>query len=191
MEGLRCNVPDLHLAETPGQREREDPEWGVQQPSGTTPEHTPGGGQDGLDAHGLVPSEGSRGECRCSGCTIAHVDRYQVRRDAGLIGPLRVLHLRSTLRRGQLKLLAPSRPSWNPSPLSTRNIRFVLVLCSRLSSGNPLYSKLLLLRTRSIYFSHAYLSWRSCLSSLQMMMGRQSVVKGCQSKWSTSVQAGC
>ena len=73
--------------------EREDGEQGVEQPSETAPERSSGDGQDGVDAHGLVRSERSRGECWRSRYATTRINHYQLGREAGLTGPSGVSHL--------------------------------------------------------------------------------------------------
>jgi len=70
-------------------------------------EHQEPGVQGGLDDHGLVRSEGSKGECWCSDCDTVCVDRYKLRRGDGLTAPSEVLHLWLILRRAQPKHLVP------------------------------------------------------------------------------------
>ena len=173
-ERLCRSTPDPHSTEmdprVPANR-AEPEEWGlgVQQPSESTSEHTSSSGLDGLDVHGLVPSERPKGECWCSGFAVACVDCFQLRKKDGLTTPSGGLHLRLISRRGRLKHLLPSRLLCNLSPFSVRNIRFVLAPCSRSPSYNPTCRTLLLLRTRFKYFSCASLHWRSFLRGLQVM----------------------
>jgi len=89
--------------------EREDRESGVEQLSVTAPEGTSDDGLDGLDAHGLVRSERSKGECRHSTSSNAttRVDHYQLGREAGLTGPSGVSRLRSMSPKGQPKHSLP------------------------------------------------------------------------------------
>ena len=162
---------------------------GVQQPPATAAEDASGDGQDGLDAYGLVRSEKSGGERQGSSHSAVRTDRYQPRREAGLIGPSGASHLWSTSPGGRPERSLPSRQSWNQSPSSARNIRYVLMLCSSPFSDNSIYRTRSPLRTRSKYFSRASLLWRSFSSSLQMTRGNRSVAKEYQCIQSVSVQS--
>ena len=100
--------------------EHEDRGSGAQRSSETARERTSGGVRD------TAQSGKSEGKSPHSGYTMVCIDRYcQSRREAGLTGFLGVPWLWSTSRRDQPKHLVLSKPSWNPSPFSIPNIRFL------------------------------------------------------------------
>jgi len=94
-------------------------------------------------------------------------------------------------QRGQLNHLVPSKPSRNPSPISTLNIRFILVFCLRYFSDDYVSRIRLPSRTRSKYCAHASLCLRSFSRSLRVMRRRKNFVKDYQRMQVIPVQTGC
>jgi hypothetical protein len=135
------------------------------------------GDQDGGDTRDLVQSGRSRGKSWCSGYTTVHIDYHQLKREAGLAGLLGLPQLWSISRRGQLKHLVLSRLSWNPSPSSMPNIRFILTLYLKTFSDDYIPRKLLPSKTRSEYFAHASPRSRNFSRSPRVMRRKKHSVK--------------
>jgi len=122
---------------------------GIQQPSETVPG----------DVDDPIQSGRSRGKSLCSSNTLVRIDPYQMGREAGCAGVLGVTHSRSVSRGGRRSV--PSKPPWNPSPLSMPNLMFVAVPLFKVFFDNPIFRNLLPLRTRSKHYTYASIRWRS------------------------------
>ena len=180
---LGRNTPDPHSAERDprvvDRVEGENHGPAVQQPSGITPERTSVGDQDGEAPHDQAQPERTRGERRRFSNTTIRIDHRQSRTGVGLAGFLGASPLRLISRRGRPNYSLPSRPPWNPSPLSMPNTRSGLMSRSISFPDSCICRTRLPLGTRLKYFAPGLLHWSSSSTNPQAIRRKQNSVRNC------------